>query len=150
GGGAMGLLAARAFSDTGRRVTIVEAGDLFGQQSGHSHGYLHQGYIYLNPNDRVVDELVPSAKAWEDLALAKQLDFESSQSLIALPSTADAKLALDSWDAKLRGHRLLDDALDGENIPSTVLGGGSWKFVLSQERVLNFSELAKRIIASDL
>lgn len=47
GAGAAGILLAAELTGNGFHCTIVEPTGIAAQQSGHSHGYLHKGYIYI-------------------------------------------------------------------------------------------------------
>lgn len=151
GAGVAGLLSARALAGRGYRVTVVEKDGLASGQSGHSHGYLHRGYAYLRSTDRLVGQLATSAAQWESVVAGLGLDFVTTESLVGFVRDDEADHADGLWAmANLRGHRraAASDSVGDVRISDSLLTTGFRRFVVSPEKVANFSvvaaELARR------
>lgn len=97
GAGAAGLLVARHLSRLGVKFAIVEAVDAGAGQSNHSHGYLHQGYIYQNPQPQMVASLRRGAALWHDLIAGTGIPVNTKESFICFTNAFNAEAASDSW-----------------------------------------------------
>jgi glycine/D-amino acid oxidase-like deaminating enzyme len=153
GAGIAGLLVARALTIKGYQVTLVEGTALASGQSAHSHGYLHRGYIYLDPTDKLVGPLQASATYWEQLISDLGVQLETRESLIGLASDYQAEYALGKWAmANLRGHRpsLPEDRVDGTPISKSLLASPCKRFVVSPEKVANFSKVTASLVVNQL
>lgn len=111
GGGVSGLWAARLLAADGYSVTLVEADALFASQSGHSHGYLHRGFIYLDKGPAFLQELQAGADRWEELIRSAGASFETEESLLGITDDADRYALEQQIEQNERpGLRLLNDA----------------------------------------
>jgi glycine/D-amino acid oxidase-like deaminating enzyme len=93
-------------------VTLIEGKALLAGQSSHSHGYLHRGFIYLEPSFKLVRDLREGSDRWENLLLSNRVDFESRSSIVAFASEADRATVQDLWP--LRGMDVDSEVLDSK------------------------------------
>ena len=100
GGGVAGLLVAAKATELGYSCMIVEPVAFAAQQSGHSHGYIHRGYIYLNGNSGLVRQLRSAREDWDSF-IAKPLTVHSSthSSHIGFHNSEVARYAARAWKA---------------------------------------------------
>lgn len=97
GAGATGLLAARELEERGKRCTIVESHGLAHGQSGHSHGYLHSGYAYLDANEAFIGHLRAGTRRWKELFHELDVGPTTQWSQIAFQSAVSASAASSHW-----------------------------------------------------
>ncbi len=67
GAGVTGTLTAMHLVHAGYSVMLVDQRGFAAEQSGHSHGYLHRGYIYRSGEERLISHLTAGADAWRQL-----------------------------------------------------------------------------------
>src|SRR5687768_3086437 len=82
GGGISGTLLARQLEHAGIEYGLMECAGFGAEQSNHSHGYLHQGYIYLRAESRFVKQLLEAQSYWKEI-IAKSG---------SVPSTSESKI----------------------------------------------------------
>lgn len=97
GAGASGLIAARLLSRHGYSVTLIDSGQIAGEQSNHSHGYLHRGHIYQKPRESLVRALTEGASRWEREFSSCGISPLSSTAFVAFGNKCNADLASATW-----------------------------------------------------
>jgi len=65
GGGIMGLWLAKELDDKGYRFALLERKELGGEQTCHSHVYIHQGYIYNEHEIELAAKLKSVTERWQ-------------------------------------------------------------------------------------
>src|SRR5688572_13941993 len=70
GGGVAGSLLTARLGELGYRCMLVEPRGLAAEQSGHSHGFLHRGYIYLRAESDLVAELRDAQQKWQEFLVS--------------------------------------------------------------------------------
>jgi glycine/D-amino acid oxidase-like deaminating enzyme len=100
GGGVAGMLVATKLCEQGFRCVLIEPSALAAEQSGHSHGYIHRGYIYLRAEDYLVRQLRSAREQWEEyISKPTQVVPCSKDSLIGFMNGEVAKYATQTWRA---------------------------------------------------
>ncbi|HEX6097771.1 MAG TPA: FAD-dependent oxidoreductase [Thermoanaerobaculia bacterium] len=97
GAGGMGVLTAAALDDLGYSCALVDPVGIAAEQTGHSHGYLHRGYIYLRAEEKLVSNLRNARDLWD--AVIDPADVVSSSSLVGFSDTVAQSAAVRSWEA---------------------------------------------------
>lgn len=67
GGGLSGILTALNLRREGLDVALLERTGFGADQSNHSHGYLHRGYIYRNVSARMIESFTEAAGLWDEI-----------------------------------------------------------------------------------
>jgi hypothetical protein len=91
------LLTAELLDAAGYSCTLIDSVGLAGGQSNHSHGYLHQGYIYVNRTGAFVAPLLDGHGRWERRMAEANITPVTEVSTIAFESHADAQFARRTW-----------------------------------------------------
>jgi glycine/D-amino acid oxidase-like deaminating enzyme len=99
GGGATGLLTAIALEEAGMKVTLLESEGLGAQQSNHSHGYLHLGYIYLAGTTDLVADLRDGSALWRERMKHFSIPAAVGASQILFSNPFSAQSAVAHWKA---------------------------------------------------
>lgn len=100
GGGIAGMLIATRIAELGYRCVLVEPKALAAEQSGHSHGYVHRGYIYLRAEGGLVDELRTAREKWDDfISNPSPVAPCSDYSVIGFENPEVARYASETWSA---------------------------------------------------
>lgn len=124
GGGIMGLWLLMELHRLGYAVLLLERRELGGGQTGHSHVYIHLGYLY----DKI--ELARHLKEvhgqWQEWFEDHPPQYKTMSSHFGFRNPADAKLKMDLWEHPELGLKSVEvprntwpAALQG----STVQGG---------------------------
>lgn len=97
GGGVAGALTAAKLANYGFKCLMVEARELAAEQSGHSHGYIHRGYIYLRAERALVDKLKSARELWEEyLFFPTPVISHNPLSLVGFENSNVAEFAVDT------------------------------------------------------
>lgn len=97
GAGAAGVLVATALGRLGFNVLLIEPAGFGARQSNHSHGYLHSGYIYPQPSQGLVSDLVRGSNRWRELLNEAGCRPVTSESTIAFANPANARRVAERW-----------------------------------------------------
>lgn len=98
GAGVAGLLLAFELTKLGYSCLVVEKEGIAARQSGHSHGYLHAGYIYLRGNRRLVSQLNDAREKWKSyLQEIGGIQAITQHSIIGFENSTSANSALQAW-----------------------------------------------------
>ena len=98
GGGVAGTLVASMLTRLGYQCILVEPRALAAEQSGHSHGYIHRGYIYLRAERGLVQQLRTAREQWEDyISGPGEVVAYSDFSFIGFDNPLIAKYASQMW-----------------------------------------------------
>ena len=96
GAGGMGVLTAAALDDLGYSCALVDPVGISAEQTGHSHGYLHRGYIYLRAEEKLVLNLRNARDLWD--AIIAPEDVVSSSSFVGFSDPVARSAAVRSWE----------------------------------------------------
>lgn len=141
GAGVTGVLVARKLSRDGRAVTLLDRSGFGAEQSGHSHGYLHHGYIYRHGQDDLVRHLRSGAAAWEEILAECAVEPLSRVSHICFSNELTARAAAAAW----RRAKLPVNALN--DLPAGMRRSQVGLAYESAERTYDFSEFFERVAA---
>jgi glycine/D-amino acid oxidase-like deaminating enzyme len=134
GAGASGLIIAQRFVDAGLSVTIVERGSVGGEQSNHSHGYMHRGHIYLTPSLELVRNLSNGADRWRAEMDALDIHPINDEASLLFTNAYEADVAAAAWSrAGLTFH-------EDEGAPPGVRQEGLSTSFVTQEATFDFTE----------
>ena len=97
GGGAAGILACERLREDGRDVTLIECAAIGAEQSNHSHGYLHRGFIYAAPSAALVRELGRGADAWAARLQGRGLGAVASSATVVITDAYSSQAAATAW-----------------------------------------------------
>lgn len=98
GSGIAGVLIAARLSDAGFRCLLVDPLGIAAEQSGHSHGYLHQGYIYLRAEGELATRLKKARENWNTyIQEAPSIFRQNDLSLIGFENPNSASFAMRTW-----------------------------------------------------
>jgi glycine/D-amino acid oxidase-like deaminating enzyme len=97
GAGAAGILVALGLTRRGYSVTLLDSSGLAAEQSNHSHGYLHRGYIYQAPTLQLVRQLNRGADEWLALFEGAGLDPVCETSLVGFTNRYNGLRAGKRW-----------------------------------------------------
>lgn len=100
GGGVAGTLVASMLTRLGYQCILAEPRALAAEQSGHSHGYIHRGYIYLRAERGLVQQLCTAREQWEGyISSPIEVAAYSDCSFIGFDNPLIAKYASQMWRA---------------------------------------------------
>jgi glycine/D-amino acid oxidase-like deaminating enzyme len=99
GAGAVGVLLAQRLAEQGCSVTLMDEHGLGAGQSNHSHGYMHQGYIYVGGGERLSRQLRLGARAWKHIHTAIDNPPVTARSTVAFSDRVQAHSARATWSA---------------------------------------------------
>lgn len=99
GGGCTGILTALEISKKGVPVLIIETRFLAGGQTAHSHGWVHQGYIFPDIKRNELEILRLGSTWWKETIAELEIRPISRQSVIGFSTNAEAQEHLAKWDA---------------------------------------------------
>lgn len=134
GAGASGLIIAQRFVDAGLSVTIVERGSVGGEQSNHSHGYMHRGHIYLTPSLELVRNLSNGADRWRAEMDALGIEPINDNSSLLFTNAYEADVAAAAWSrAGLTFHEQV-------GAPPGVEQEGLARSFITQEATFDFTQ----------
>lgn len=97
GGGVTGVLTALELQARGLRVTVVDRAGLGAEQSGHSHGYLHRGYIYRAGEEALVSHLGDGASRWGGLLEDLGCNPVAESAFVCFANELTARAAASAW-----------------------------------------------------
>jgi glycine/D-amino acid oxidase-like deaminating enzyme len=107
GAGVTGTLLARRLMNDGRSVTVIDGEGFGAGQSGHSHGYLHQGYIYRSGEKALTIDLQAGANQWRTILAEMNVAPVTSRAHICFLNEITARAAASAWrEAGLRVCRV--------------------------------------------
>jgi glycine/D-amino acid oxidase-like deaminating enzyme len=97
GGGAAGITIAGLLANSGYSCMLVEPTAFGAEQSGHSHGYIHQGYVYLSEAELARD-LYTSPLGWRSfLTRPRRIRPVTQSSVFAFENPDVARFATQTW-----------------------------------------------------
>ncbi len=134
GAGAGGLIIARRLVDAGFSVAIVERGLVGGEQSNHSHGYMHRGHIYLKPSLELVRNLSSGADRWRAEMDALGIQSISDKSSLLFTNPHESDVAATAW--RKAGLTFADEA----DLPAGVRSGAATRSFLTEEVTFDFTD----------
>ena len=140
GGGIQGLLVLRRLLAAGYAAVLVDRGPLGGQQTCHSHVYIHQGHVYNNA--RFVERLRRVAPFWDELVRTSGLHLEAQGSVYGFASAASR----DRWTTRWRAPEIgLQYA--ASDVPGALAGSATVTCVTTPEYGLNGHDLVRKLAA---
>jgi glycine/D-amino acid oxidase-like deaminating enzyme len=122
GAGGAGVVIALLLSELGLEVALIDREGFAAGQSGHSHGYLHQGAIYTQPDPHFVAELQRGTRAWQQILAGLGVEPITETSSIVFTERLNAEAAERSWEEAglvLRSTTELPPGFAGERIAAT-------------------------------
>jgi hypothetical protein len=149
GGGIMGLWLLNDLRRARYTALLLERRELGGEQTCHSHVYIHQGHLYRDVE--LAEHLKNIQPLWDAWLGSRTPQYEASQSFFGFASSADAQQKTNFWsDPRLR----LAYTPIAPRAISPALQGGAVRVVRSTpERCLNgawlMSELSQSPSVSD-
>lgn len=97
GAGVTGTLLAFQLLNEGRSVTLMDQTGFGSAQSGHSHGYLHRGYIYRHGEKALIEHLQEGSRRWREVLDAMHIRPVSATSNICFLNELTARAAASAW-----------------------------------------------------
>jgi len=97
GAGVTGTLLAFQLLREGRSVTLLDRSGFGAGQSGHSHGYLHHGYIYRHGEKLLIAHLLAGARRWQETLDAMHIKPVASKAHICFVNELTARAAASAW-----------------------------------------------------
>jgi glycine/D-amino acid oxidase-like deaminating enzyme len=97
GAGVTGTLLAIGLLDNDLSVTLVDQRGFGAAQSGHSHGYLHQGYIYRHGEQNLINNLWQGAQQWQEKLRGLGVDPVSRTAHVCFSNILTARAAASAW-----------------------------------------------------
>jgi hypothetical protein len=140
GGGIAGLLVAKNLSDLGYRCMLLESTAVASEQSGHSHGYLHRGYIYLD-SEALVRELRGAKEAWSDL-ISDQRSQHTNCSYIGFENRQVAVQASQTWN----NCGLVINNLPSKRWPKSLMASNLSVVCRTDEQSFNIPQLLENLL----
>jgi hypothetical protein len=134
GAGASGLIIAQRLVDAGFSVAVVERGLVGGEQSNHSHGYMHRGHIYLEPSLELVRNLSSGADRWRAELDALGIAPISDESSLLFTNPHESDVAATAWRKAGLTFR------DATDLPAGVRRGAVTRSFLTEEATFDFTE----------
>lgn len=142
GGGVAGVLTAAQLTTMGFRCLLVEPRAIAAEQSGHSHGYLHKGYIYYRAERNLVRNLMNSRQIWDRyLSGSERVAADSDLSLVGFENDNVARLATGVWD----GAGLSVNELGSEQWPNFLNDSPLTRIYSTNEPSFDFTSVLSRI-----
>src|SRR4051812_13023876 len=97
GAGITGSLVARELSAGGHEVTLVDKTSFGAEQSNHSHGYIHAGYIYRHAQAGLVSQLRDANALWRELATELDVAPMHKAACVCFTNDLTARAAASGW-----------------------------------------------------
>jgi glycine/D-amino acid oxidase-like deaminating enzyme len=142
GAGIAGILTALKLSRAGYSCMLVEPRALVAEQSGHSHGYLHRGYIYFRLEIGIARALQRARLQWEQiLGGVKRISPITTESIIGFSSERMAKYAAETW----RAAGLPINEAGPSQLPGVVRAAELAATFTTDEPAYNFSDVARKL-----
>lgn len=109
GAGVSGVLLALRLLKGQYRVTLIDCMGLGAEQSGHSHGYLHHGYIYRHGQVELVKHLREGADRWREILTDYRVAPLARSSCICFSNEMTARAASAAWRTMGLPVKAMDD-----------------------------------------
>lgn len=97
GGGITGVLTALDLKSSGVETTLVESEGLGNDQSNHSHGYIHRGYIYRSPDPRLISAFGRARSRWDFIVERGSISPATNLGQICFTNRWNADAAVAAW-----------------------------------------------------
>jgi glycine/D-amino acid oxidase-like deaminating enzyme len=137
GGGASGLTCAALLVERGLSVSVVDVEGVGAGQSGHHHGLLHRGCLYVGASREFVAAMTRGRAAWD-----RWLDSAS-------PSSDETFAAFwDRWQARRAEHWWRDVGLDVEAVDAPDWMRKPIAVYATGERSFDFTGVLERLLAT--
>ena len=134
GAGAGGLIIAQRLVDAGFSVAVLERGLVGGEQSNHSHGYMHRGHIYLEPSLELVRNLSSGADRWRTEMDALGIPPVSDESSLLFTNPHESDVAATAW--RKAGLAFSEET----DVPAGVRNGAVTRSFLTAEATFDFTD----------
>ena len=145
GGGIMGLWLLNDLRQAGYAALLLERQELGGEQTCHSHVYIHQGHLYKET--RLAAHLKEGTGLWENWLQSHFPTCEATGSYFGFRNSADAQVRLNLWDDPML--QLGYEPVPPDAIPAALRGGPVTIVYRTPEICLNGASLV-RALAQDV
>lgn len=143
GAGVTGTLLALRLLETGIRVAVIDREGFGAAQSGHSHGYLHHGYIYREGERRLVEHLRRGAASWGETLDRLGIKPLSNAASICFSNGVSARAAASWWKAAGLSVNPVAES------PQGIRGAQVGNVFSTAERTYDFSGFFEAVAATD-